>query len=79
MVSGSLCLITCAGTPHSYHKDNALAAIAAGKHVLCEKPMTVTAAETEVMIAAAREKGVFLMEGKPTTIFLISLTLAITR
>lgn len=54
------------GTPHSYHKDNALAAIAANKHVLCEKPMTVNAAETEVVIAAAKEKGVFLMEGKIT-------------
>lgn len=54
------------GTPHSFHKDNALAAIAANKHVLCEKPMTVNAAETEVVIAAAKEKGVFLMEGKIT-------------
>lgn len=50
------------GTPHSFHKQNCLDAIAAGKHVLCEKPLTVNARETEEVFAAARSKGVFLME-----------------
>jgi dihydrodiol dehydrogenase / D-xylose 1-dehydrogenase (NADP) len=50
------------GTPHSVHKENCLAAIAAGKHVLCEKPFTITASETEDVITAARAKGVFVME-----------------
>jgi len=46
------------------HKENCLSAIAANKHVLCEKPMTINAAESEVVIKAARDKGVFLMEGE---------------
>lgn len=50
-------------TPHNFHKEQALLAIAAGKPVLCEKPFTVNTAEAEVVIAAAREKGTFLMEG----------------
>jgi dihydrodiol dehydrogenase / D-xylose 1-dehydrogenase (NADP) len=51
------------GTPHSYHKEQCLAAIAAGKHVLCEKPFTINAAEAEEVIAAANSKGVYIMEG----------------
>jgi predicted dehydrogenase len=49
-------------TPHSFHLENAKAAFAAGKHVLCEKPLTLNLAEAEQMVAAAREAGVFLME-----------------
>ncbi|WP_211244561.1 Gfo/Idh/MocA family protein [Actinospica robiniae] len=49
--------------PHTGHREAALAAIDGGKAVLCEKPFAVNAAETEQMIAAARAKGTFLMEG----------------
>lgn len=49
-------------TPHSSHRRWALAAIAAGKHVLCEKPLTVAAWEAEELVSAARSQGVFLME-----------------
>ncbi|MEV6878224.1 Gfo/Idh/MocA family oxidoreductase [Amycolatopsis sp. NPDC051128] len=49
-------------TPHAMHKEWAIAAAEAGKHVLCEKPLTVTAAEAEEVIGAAREHDVFLME-----------------
>jgi predicted dehydrogenase len=52
------------GTPHALHLQNSLDAIAAGKHVLCEKPLTINAKETEAIIKAATEKGVFFMEGK---------------
>lgn len=52
------------GTPHSFHKENCLSAIAQNKHVLCEKPLTVNAAEADVVIKAAKDKGVFLMEGE---------------
>ncbi len=49
-------------SPHPQHKPMTLAAIAAGKHVLCEKPLTLTRADSEAVYAAARGKGVFLME-----------------
>lgn len=43
------------------HKEQALAAIAAGKHVLCEKPLAMTLSDAAEMVAAAREEGVTLM------------------
>ncbi|WP_417530441.1 Gfo/Idh/MocA family protein [Marinobacter lipolyticus] len=49
-------------TPHNFHLEQALAAIARGKHLLVEKPLTVTAADSERLFAAARAKGVFVME-----------------
>ncbi|KAG6891237.1 hypothetical protein C0995_008489 [Termitomyces sp. Mi166 len=51
-----------AGTPHTYHYENALAAIKAKKHVLCEKPVTSNAAELRSLLAAAKEYNVFFME-----------------
>ncbi|OBT99112.1 hypothetical protein VE01_02280 [Pseudogymnoascus verrucosus] len=59
-------------TPTGLHFTNALDAILAGKHVLCEKPMTITASESEQLIAAARAKGVFLMEALWTRFFPIA-------
>lgn len=50
------------GTPHTHHYDNAMAAIKAKKHVLCEKPVTLNAAELRALIAAARDHNVFFME-----------------
>lgn len=49
-------------SPHSGHFEQALAAIEAGRHVLVEKAFTRNADEAERLIAAARERGVFLME-----------------
>jgi len=50
------------GTPHTYHYVNALDAIRAKKHVLCEKPVTSNAAELRALLAAAKQSGVFFME-----------------
>ncbi len=50
-------------SPHPSHEGNALQAIAAGKHVLCEKPLTVDTASSQRLIGAARTAGVFLLEG----------------
>lgn len=41
-------------TPNRFHKPLTLAALAAGCHVLCEKPMAMSAAEARAMLAAAR-------------------------
>ncbi|MDT0607378.1 Gfo/Idh/MocA family protein [Croceitalea rosinachiae] len=49
-------------TPHTFHKDLAIRAMKAGKHVLCEKPMGVNSKEVIEMIAVAKENKVFLME-----------------
>ena len=49
-------------TPHPAHAGGALAAIAAGKHVLVEKPFTMDAAEAVTVVDAARAAGVFCME-----------------
>ncbi|WP_155057316.1 Gfo/Idh/MocA family protein [Streptomyces blattellae] len=49
-------------TPHSAHLSIGLAAIAAGKHVLIEKPITVSAAEAKTLADAARAAGVLVME-----------------
>jgi len=49
--------------PNGLHHEYTLRAAAAGKHVLCEKPMANTAAEAEDMIAACRRAGRKLMIG----------------
>ncbi|KAL8176819.1 UNVERIFIED_CONTAM: hypothetical protein K2H54_039002 [Gekko kuhli] len=50
------------GVIHPYHLPSTLLFIQAGKNVLCEKPLGMNSAEVKVMVRAAREKGVFLME-----------------
>jgi predicted dehydrogenase len=49
-------------TPHPSHEPVTLAAIAAGKAVLCEKPLALDAAGATRLFDAARARGVFLME-----------------
>jgi len=49
-------------TPFATHHELARRALLAGKHVLVEKPMAMTAAEVEDLLRVARERGVFLME-----------------
>jgi predicted dehydrogenase len=44
-------------TPNAFHAEMAIAALEAGKHVWCEKPMAVGFAEAERMAAAARASG----------------------
>ncbi len=53
-------------TPHGTHVDYALRAMAAGKHVLCEKPMALTEAEVVRLQAAASDADVVLMEAIKT-------------
>lgn len=48
-------------TPNFTHAEISIAALKAGKHVLCEKPMATTLADCEAMAATARETGKKLM------------------
>jgi predicted dehydrogenase len=50
------------GTPHVTHRELAIAAFRAKKAVLCEKPVSISAAELSAMIAEARANQVFFME-----------------
>ena len=49
-------------TTHEFHREHAELAIAAGKHVLIEKPMALNAADAEAIRVAAAAKGVLAME-----------------
>jgi predicted dehydrogenase len=50
-------------TPHSVHLEQILAAAQAGKHVLCEKPLTLTTREAERAVKACKDGGVLLGVG----------------
>ncbi|WP_442752385.1 Gfo/Idh/MocA family protein, partial [Bacillus wiedmannii] len=47
----------CICTPNKFHAEISIAALQAGKHVLCEKPMALTATECEQMIESAKNSG----------------------
>ena len=47
-------------TTNELHLEQALAAIAAGKHVLCEKPLALTSADARKMVSAAEAAGIVL-------------------
>ena len=49
-------------SPHSFHYEHTRAALQAGKHVLCEKPMGINAREVKDLTGMAQKKGLFLME-----------------
>jgi len=51
-------------TPSDTHAALAVAAAAAGKQIFCEKPLALTVAECDAMIAAARQAGVTLVVGQ---------------
>src|SRR5437667_2388382 len=50
--------------PNSLHAQMTKDIAAAGKHIVCEKPLAMTIAEGEEMIAAAKRHGVLLMYGE---------------
>ncbi|GMF50872.1 unnamed protein product [Phytophthora fragariaefolia] len=57
------------GTLHPWHCEHAKLALNHGKHVLVEKPMAMNAKQSASLIALAREKKLFLMEGMWTRFF----------
>ncbi|NLI01673.1 MAG: Gfo/Idh/MocA family oxidoreductase [Chthonomonadales bacterium] len=57
------------GSPPGAHLDNVLAAAAARRPIFCEKPLGVTVAECDQMIAACDEAGVLLFVGQVLRLF----------
>jgi len=53
-------------SPDYYHAEQSIAAMRAGKHVLCEKPMTLDLQEAKDIIATVRQTGKIFMTGHPT-------------
>jgi len=53
--------LVCITTPPNLHREMALAAIAAGKHILCEKPMAMNVAEAHEMSAAAEGRSILAL------------------
>lgn len=49
-------------SPHSLHYEHAKLCLMHGKHVLCEKPMSVNAKQAEELFRLAKEKNLFIME-----------------
>ena len=49
-------------TPHRFHYENTRLCLEAGKAVLCEKPLTVNAKQTDELIRLSQLKQIFLME-----------------
>ena len=49
-------------TPHVFHARQIIMCLGAGKHVLCEKPLTINAEQARRVTAMAREKGLLLAE-----------------
>jgi predicted dehydrogenase len=50
-------------SPQAHHRDQALAAVRAGKHVLCEKPLALTVKEMDEIAAAAKKSRVTFAVG----------------
>ncbi len=49
-------------SPHTMHMEHTLMALRNGKHVICEKPMSITAEEVSLMADEAKRNDLFLME-----------------
>lgn len=63
LVADPLVDVVYVATPHALHKENVLMAFEAGKPVLCEKALTLNARDAAELVAVARAKRLFFMEG----------------
>lgn len=60
-------------TPHSHHFQNAMLCLEHNKPVLCEKALTVNAAQTKILYETAKKKNLFFMEAVWTRYFPLSI------
>ncbi len=63
MLDADDCGAVAIGSPQFAHKDQVLAAAAAGKHIFCEKPMALSVEDCDEMLAAAEQAGVVFCVG----------------
>ena len=63
------------GTPHSHHYQNCMLALTNGKPVLCEKAVTVNAAQAKALTEEAKKRKLSLMEAAWTRYFPLSFTI----
>jgi hypothetical protein len=60
------------GTPHSHHYQNVMLALTNNKPVVCEKAITVNAAQARRLVEEAKKRKLFLMEAAWTRFFPLS-------
>lgn len=60
-------------TNHASHAEEITAALRSGKHVVCEKPLTLTKAEAVAVFALARQQNRFLMEAQKSVFLPVTL------
>jgi predicted dehydrogenase len=60
-------------SPHSHHFQHTLLALHAGKHVVCEKPLTVNASQARMLYRTAKEDNLFLLDAVWTRYFPLSI------
>jgi predicted dehydrogenase len=69
LVSDAAVDVVYVATPNSQHREHCRLALAAGRAVLCEKPFATNGREARDIVALAREKRLFCMEGLWTRFF----------
>lgn len=60
-------------SPHSHHFQHTMMALEAGKHVVCEKPITVNASQAKILYETAKAKKLFLLDAVWTRYFPLSI------
>lgn len=60
-------------TPHSHHFQNCMLVLENNKAILCEKSLTVNAAQTKILYAEAKKRNLFFMEAVWTRYFPLSI------
>ncbi|MEG3130998.1 Gfo/Idh/MocA family oxidoreductase [Pantoea cypripedii] len=65
----SSCDVVYIASPHVFHKDQVLSCLNAGKSVVCEKPIGISADEAIEMVELAKSKNLFFMEAMWTRFF----------
>lgn len=61
------------GTPHSHHYQNCMLALTNNKPILCEKPLTVNAAQARALVEEAKKRKLFFMEATWTRFFPLNI------